>query len=313
MVLLGAAAAVAATDARQQLSDADAGKITFLSAGSIVKAADRAPMAFRDAPVTLTGELRFPEGAGPFPAVVMAHGCAGIGFSDVTWVPVLLQWGYATFVVDSLGGRRIPSLCDDVSRLFPVQRVPDVYGALRLLATHPKIAADRLALMGWSHGGLVTLSAATAWARDTYAADGKPHFRAFFPFYPYCNAGVPEYDAISAPMRIHIGALDDWTPAKPCSDLAERLRSKGFDAETTVYPDAHHGFDDPFGATTKLPSVANVAACFPKYDSILGPSTLANPWAGCAKRGATVGRKPAAIQAARDALRPQLDELLAKR
>jgi hypothetical protein len=30
--------------------------------------------------------------------------------------------------------------------LGPVQRVPDVYGALKILATHPKLQADRIAL-----------------------------------------------------------------------------------------------------------------------------------------------------------------------
>ncbi len=311
VTLLFAAAAHAATDVRSTLTQDDVGKIGFASAGSIVQTNNRSPMALKEAAVKLTGELRFPEGAGPFPAVIMAHGCAGNGYAEVTWAPILRQWGYATFILDSFGGRGIASICDNVARLFPVQRVPDVYGALRVLATHPKVKADRIALMGFSHGGILTDSAATAWARDTFAPEGSPHFRAFFPFYPYCNADVPEYAAISAPVRVHTGALDDWTPAKPCQDWVERLKANGFDASITIYPGAHHAFDDPFGAVVKLPSVANVAGCFPKYKSIVGPSSADNPFAGCAKSGATVGRNVAAIKAAQEVLQGQMASLLA--
>lgn len=307
--LLGFSTALAANDLAK-LTEADSGKITFVSVGSIERRNERV-LELREKSITLTGELRFPDGAGPFPAVIFAHGCAGNGYGEATWAPRLRQLGYATFVVDSLGARRIGSLCENVARLFPIQRVPDVYGALRLLATHPKIAADRIALMGFSHGGIVTLSAATAWAQQTYAPTDRPRFRAFFPFYPYCNAVVPEYGEISGPMRIHTGALDDWTPAKPCADLTERLRAKGFDAEISIYPDAHHGFDDPFGQVTKLPNASNVAACTPEFESILGPAKLADPWAGCIKRGATVGRNPKAIEAAQEVLRKQFEQLLA--
>lgn len=309
--LLACSCALAANDLAK-LTEADAGKITFLSAGSIEKRGESA-FEINEKSLTLTGELRFPDGAGPFPAVILMHGCAGLGYAEVTWAPRLRQWGYATFIVDSLGPRRIASLCDDVARLFPVQRVPDAYGALRLLATHPKIAADRIALMGFSHGGILTLSAATIWAQQKFAPNDKVRFRAFFPFYPYCNAIVPEYDEISAPMRVHTGTADDWTPAKPCAALVERLRAKGFDAEIATYADAHHGFDDPFGSVTRLPNVSNVGACTPQYESILGPATKANPWAGCIKRGATVGRNPKAIEAAQETLRKQLEQLLASK
>jgi dienelactone hydrolase len=312
VLLFLSAAAFAANDPKTQLTVNDSGKIYFSSAGSIAKTNVKVAMAVQATPITLSGELAFPDGAGPFPAVILAHGCAGNGYSDVTWAPMLRKWGYATFVVDSFGGRSISiqGICEDVTRLFPVRRVPDVYGALRILATHPKISADRVALMGFSHGGIVTLSASTQWARDMFAPNGRPSFRAFFPFYPYCNSVVPEYDAVSAPVRIHTGALDDWTPAKPCQDWTERLRSKGFDASVTLYPEAHHAFDDPTGSPIRLPKVVNVSTCTPRFKSILGPSEADDPFAGCLKYGATIGRNVQAIKAAQEALHPQLDMLL---
>lgn len=308
--VVGACPVLAADDIKSRLTEKDTGKIVFHSVGSIVRTSDKVAMSLQDTPVKLTGELRFPDGPGPFPAVILAHGCAGKGYGDATWFPALRQWGYATFIVDSLEGRGIVSLCDNVAKLYPVQRVPDVYGALRVLATHPKIAPDRIALMGFSHGGILTISASTQWARETYAPGDSPHFRAFFPVYPYCNSVVPEWEAVSAPVRVHTGALDDWTPAKPCEAWTERLRANGFDAAITVYPDAHHGFDDPFGSVTRLPSAANVGRCTPRFKSILGPSETENPFAGCAKRGATVGRNVNAIKAAQGVVKEQLEALL---
>lgn len=311
LLVLLTGAAFAADAPKTALGQNDAGKVYFSTAGSILQAGSRVAMKIQEAPTTLSGDLKFPDGPGPFPAVIFAHGCAGNGYAEKTWTPLLLQWGYATFAVDSFSDRRIWSgICEDVSRLFPVQRIPDVYGALRILASHPKVKPDRIALMGFSHGGIVTMHAATQWAQDTFAAEGRPRFRAYFPIYPYCNPIIPEWEAVTAPVRVHTGALDDWTPAKPCQDWAERLRAKGFDVTVTIYPDAHHAFDDPFGAPVKVPKVINLANCFPKYKSILGPSEEDNPFAKCANRGATVGRNVKAIKTAEVELHTQLDQLV---
>jgi dienelactone hydrolase len=278
--------------------------------GSIVKASDDGRYEPNDEPVVLSGELQFPAGAGPFPTVVLAHGCAGLGYGEITWAPLLHQSGYATFVIDSFGGRGIGGVCDDPWRLLSIQRVPDVYGALRILATHPKIDAQAVFLMGFSHGGTLAINAATRWARETYAPAGRPSFRGFIPFYPYCNNSFPEREAISAPLRIHTGELDDWTPARPCQEWVDRLRANGYDARITLYAGAHHAFDTPFGSAIRLPGVQNAAPCRAQFASILGPFDLAKNFSGCIVRGATVGRNAEAIQQAAQALRNELAEIL---
>jgi dienelactone hydrolase len=70
--------------------------------------------------------------------------------------------------------------------------------------------------MSFSHGGRLTLDALTVWAKETFAPLGQPGFRAFLSFYPPCNIVYPERERIAAPLRIHTGELDDWTPAAPC-------------------------------------------------------------------------------------------------
>jgi dienelactone hydrolase len=153
--------------------------------------------------------------------------------------------------------------------------------------------------------------ASTAWAKETYAPAGAPSFRAFFPFYPNCNADFPERKQVAAPLRIHTGEADDWTPAKPCAELAAALKASGQDVAINVYPGAHHAFDQAPGYFY-LPRVGNGADCFPRLPSILGPlpAGAVSGVPPCVKRGATVAGSPAAAEQARRNLRAQLDELM---
>ena len=104
-------------------------------------------------PVTLAGELRIPRaGSDKLPAVILLHGMSGVGgtgwMPDV-WVPELNQIGIATFSVDGLSGRGLTT-ASGMGALF---MVVDAYRALELLAKHPRIDRDRIALMGFSRGG----------------------------------------------------------------------------------------------------------------------------------------------------------------
>ena len=56
----------------------------------------------------IQGDLVKPDGVGPFPAVIVLHGCAGM--HDTTkrkLVDELVAWGYAILRVDSYATRRI--------------------------------------------------------------------------------------------------------------------------------------------------------------------------------------------------------------
>jgi len=52
-------------------------------------------------------ELFVPMGAGPFPALVVLHGCNGVGRHERLWAQQLTAWGYVAIVVDSLRPRGI--------------------------------------------------------------------------------------------------------------------------------------------------------------------------------------------------------------
>jgi dienelactone hydrolase len=234
--------------------------------------------------LTLRGTLSLPATSTRAPAVVLMHGCSGVTATHHAWAAVLRDWGYAALVLDSFGARGVRSVCE-TGGVTSEERVGDAFAALRTLAVHPGIDAARVALMGFSHGGGTVLVAAAPWISRRYATPGGPTFRMLVAFYPRCEARYPG-TPLTAPLRIHIGALDDWT----CETLLAALLRAGADARVTVYPGAHHGFDSTRqGPPIRLPNVLVY---------------------GSGRRGATVGPNPAAARNARDNVRRELEELL---
>src|SRR6266571_1744005 len=109
----------------------------------------------------IQGDLAKPDGAGPFPAVIVLHGCAGM--HDTTkqkLVDELVAWGYVILLVDSYATRRIDHACISGAFAMFFKRRPDAYGALVFLAGQTFVDPHRVAAVGFSAGAWVTLSVA---------------------------------------------------------------------------------------------------------------------------------------------------------
>src|SRR6185437_15270486 len=59
----------------------------------------------------LSGWLYRPAGAGPFPAIVLAHPCNGVSEHTNGWGKLLAGWGYVVLAPDSFGPRGEKSVC----------------------------------------------------------------------------------------------------------------------------------------------------------------------------------------------------------
>jgi dienelactone hydrolase len=187
-------------------------------------------------PARLTGEIHRPSGAGPFPALVLLHGCSGIQPNTIAWSQWLVSEGYATLVLDSFSGRGLKRVCGDSSPLTGGARAPDVFAAAEHLKTLPFVDGARIGAIGWSHGGWTVLQSSRF--EDSYPG---VKLRALIAFYPYCS-DLAIYRS-DTPLLMLLGADDNWTPAEPCRYLAERSAADGRRVQAVVYPDSHHGFD----------------------------------------------------------------------
>lgn len=191
----------------------------------------------------LHAELFKPKGEGPFPAVVLMHGCGG-------WQPAvldglhlhataLLEAGYVVLNLDSFGTRGTGGgvICESIPRLTRAlgYRTHDAFDALRYLQAQPFVDADNTFLMGQSNGGSVAINAAKA--------KSKRGYRAVAAYYPWCGSLGGRRVKLNAPLIIFAGQRDDWVPAWQCRGK----RAVGAHLKLVEYRNAAHSFDLPIG------------------------------------------------------------------
>jgi dienelactone hydrolase len=261
-------------------------------------------------PVLIAGELRIPRaGTDRLPVVVLLHGSGGVGGNVDEWAQMLNSMGVAAFIVDSFTARGIQSTVNDQDKLGRLAMTVDAYRALEMLAKHPRLDPDRIALMGFSRGGQATLYASLKRFQKMHGPAGA-RFAAYIPFYPNCTtAYLDDEEVADKPIRIFHGVADDYAPVGPCRAYVGRLRKAGRDVQLTEYPEAHHVFDWPALTTPVRLAQAQTARRCRTEETANGvvvnseskqPFTHQDP---CVERGATIAYDSRAHAAAQRAVR----------
>lgn len=184
-------------------------------------------------------ELFLPPGAGPFPAMVVLHGCDGVGRHYRNWARDLASWGYVAILVDSFRPRGVGNVCNQGMAVPPLVQAQDAFAAADYLRSLPIVRADRIGVIGFSHGGWAVLKAVLA---GTVSRDHATPFAAAVAFYPGCEQ--PD-SALATDTLIVIGDADDWTPVTRCMRWRDSVQADGHALAMKVYPGALHGFDAP--------------------------------------------------------------------
>ena len=187
----------------------------------------------------------------PTGTVIALHGCGGLygrraarpgrlSARHQAMADLLVAQGHAVVFPDSLTPRGETQLCTQKiggRAIGQTERRADVLGTLAWVASQPWARPERIALLGWSHGGSAVLAATDA-GRAEVATAIKPAVA--IAFYPGCSAALRSGWRPNAPLVLMLGEKDDWTPPGPCIELGRSAR-----AEVNVYPDSYHGFDSP--------------------------------------------------------------------
>lgn len=196
----------------------------------------------RNAPVQITGELYRPEGGGPFPAVILLHGSEGVAprftrgrDSYAEWARWIGAQGYVTFIVDSFSDRNLQWRGYGITTVYSPERAFDILGAVKYLKTLPFVRADKIGVIGWSHGGGAVLG-----ARNRQQRHADLRLQAMVAFYPPCRDVA--WLSGTTPLLILIGKEDLLTPAEDCRLLIEEGQAQA-PIEFVAYPNAHHAFD----------------------------------------------------------------------
>jgi dienelactone hydrolase len=196
-------------------------------------------------PTTIAGVLRVAQGTGRLPLVVLVPGSGGIGASVDVWDRQFEAMGISTFALDSFAGRGIVSTGTDQSQLGRLNMILDLYRSLAVLAAHPRVDPDRIAVMGFSRGAQATLYAALKRFHKTWNLGGVDP-AAYIALYPPCiTTYVGDTDVSGHPIRIFHGISDDYVEISPCRSYFARLKAAAGDVEMTEYPDTWHAYDPP--------------------------------------------------------------------
>jgi dienelactone hydrolase len=187
-----------------------------------------------------------PRGVGPFPAVVLLHGCLGVRSKDTRWAETLREQGYVALIVDSMTGRRLTTLdqrrgvCQGM-QLWGGTRAADVAASLAYLRTLPDVDPTQLGVMGFSHG---------AWAALDFLAGASDEdvrgLHAVIGFYPYCGVASRARWLgwqVDVPTLLLLAADDHMVSPSQCRSLAARASARGRPVSLTIYPDVGHVFD----------------------------------------------------------------------
>ena len=200
--------------------------------------------------LALRAKLNKPEGDGPFPAVILLHGCERL-HADGSWDDAypfaaagydprpFLSWGYVTLTIDSFGPRGIDEACEGRNRFVASEatRARDAHAGKTYLANLPFIDGQRIGVIGWSHGAAAAMIAVSNDAQQEPVRDDP--FQAAIAFYPYCPFELRRLDA---PLLILIGDADTWTRSALCEAM-QQVGESAYAVDLTIYPGATHAFD----------------------------------------------------------------------
>jgi len=219
------------------------------------------PNAMPGGALAVPAEIYRPGGAGPFPAVVLLHGCEGVSEATRAWARWFQEQRYVALVVDSWTPRGLKEACSYTVPDPPsTARLDDSLGALRYLQSKPEIDRTRVGVIGWSNGGEFAIVSVNGPSLERAAARGvvlpTPGYAAAIGVYPG-GCGSLTNERVVRPALVLMGDADDWTTAPKCARMVEAMRAKGADITIELFPGAYHYFD--FAGMTKrvLPDVGN--------------------------------------------------------
>ena len=218
--------------------------------------------------MTVNGTLTLPEGAkGNNPAVILMHNIFARGMLPGVAIDLNKQ-GFATFLVDSHLGRKIfdGAVPSEWKSDYYAYRIADAYAALDLLATHPRIDRNRIAIMGRSVGSAPALFTASEKIRRNLVR-GKLQFAAHVGITVNCWYQMKTPAFTGAPILMLHGKEDTIYPVETCVTYAERIQLSGTKVRLVAYEKSYANFDQ-FNVMPSPINIPNYSKC-QEYISLL--------------------------------------------
>lgn len=186
----------------------------------------------------MSGRIHFPEGSGPFPAILVSHGRGGTadGFA-MPKAEEMATWGFASIATDYTHAGGQP----DTERLQMGSSAENIWRArvcLAILEQLPKIDASRTCLYGNSMGAFLSIGLAAAEPDRILAVAITAGGISSEPGYPAPTPAVAEQ--IRTPFLILHGSEDRVVRPEQSAELASILKRNGINVEHKIFPGIGH-------------------------------------------------------------------------
>ncbi|MEM6761820.1 MAG: dienelactone hydrolase family protein [Pseudomonadota bacterium] len=191
----------------------------------------------------------------PAPAVILLHGAGGVSRArEGRYARELAAQGVAVAVIDIFRARQSRSFIQRLIHVTEAMALADAFATKAWLAARPDIDGSRIAIMGFSYGGMSATYAAYRQVVETYGAEP---FAAHVAYYGPCIARFEDVSTTSAPVLMLWGDQDDIMDAQACEATAADLREGGSDVTIERY-DAMHRWD---GGNRRWRAPTHIADC----------------------------------------------------
>jgi dienelactone hydrolase len=240
-----AASTALAWPAGEALAAQQGRPVTFRSASPFTphdQARGAAPRT--EAQGTLFLPTRAP-GAPPPPAVVLLHGSGGVLWArELTYGRQFAAMGIAALVLDAFAARREmgTGFTERLLHITESMLIADAYAGLAFLAAEGHADPRRVALIGFSYGGMAAMYALNEGAARIFSPGGL-RFAAHAAFYGPCIASFEQERTTGAPLLMLYGTADELMIPARCEAAAQAFRRGGSAVELIAYEGAAHQWD----------------------------------------------------------------------
>ncbi len=182
------------------------------------------------------GYLAVPEGAGPFPALILIHEWNGLADRVREVADAMAAEGYVTLAADLYSGRT--GSTPDENRALMAEigadsetMIANLDAAARFLRERDDVPG-RVGTLGWCFGGGVALS---------YALGGEEH-EATALFYGNLVTDPAILASIDHEVYGSFAEMDTGIPPETVNEFVSALRAAGVDNDVHIYDEVNHGF-----------------------------------------------------------------------
>lgn len=190
----------------------------------------------------MAATLVAPDGAGPYPGILLLHTSGGLEEADTAFAERLAQAGYVVLVPAFLEAYGISARTRELAFSADAERIyADLAEAVDTLSHESKVGRQKIGAIGFSNGGYFAV-----WLAATRKVQaGVSYYGAL------SGAGTDREQArfgstfsrASSPVLILHGMDDSTVPVGAAKRLAAIVNSAGSPCEIQLYDGAGHRFD----------------------------------------------------------------------